>query len=481
MLIQFLTAVHALVVTVFAVRILLRNDLTSAARLAWFMLLLLAPYIGAVIYLLFGEISLGRTVHRRHDAVFDWLRRAAGPTMGGDRPLADIEPHYHAAFLAASVDGFKTTAGNRAVLQPDAMRARDALVEDLDAATDSIEVLYYIWLNDPTGVRVAEALIRAAGRGVGCRVMADGLGSRAFIRSPWWGRMEAAGVKVRVALPIRGLIRTILFSRIDLRNHRKITVIDHRVAWCGSQNCADSEFRVKAKYAPWVDIMLRFEGPVAAQCESLFASDWLLNGGPTLPDTAAPPLRREAEPLDHGFPAQLFADGPTDRRGATPQLFATLLTLATEEAVISTPYFVPNPTVLDALCGAALRGVKVTLILPQRNDSWIVSAASRSYYHQLLDHGVNIAEYRPGLLHAKTLTVDRKLTLVGSTNLDLRSFDLNYESDILLRDDATTAAVRERQAAYLAESTAVTLAEVDAWSIPRRLWNNIIATVGPVL
>ena len=485
-----MTLLHAVIVTVFAVRILLRNDLISAARLAWFMTLLLAPYAGAAIYLLFGEISLGHTVHRRHDEIFSRLRRAAGDAMGaGDAPLAEIEIQYRAAFRAGSVDGFTITDGNRAELLPDATSARARLIEDIDAATQSVQVLYYIWLDDPTGVRTAEALIRAAGRGVSCRVMADGLGSRRFIRSKTWRAMREAGVEVRTALPIRGLLRTVLFSRIDLRNHRKITVIDHRVVWCGSQNCADAAFRVKAKYAPWVDIMLRFEGPVAAQCQTLFASDWRLNGpadrdtdGDGEPDRApTTPFRLQADPLEAGFPALLFADGPTERRGATPQLFATLLASAQEEIAISTPYFVPSPTVLDALCAAALRGIRVTMIFPQRNDSWIVAAASRSYYRQLLDHGVQIHEYRDGLLHAKTLTVDRKLTLIGSTNLDLRSFDLNYESDILLRDDATTQAVRARQDDYLAASDPVTADDVAAWSVPRRLWNNVIATVGPVL
>ncbi len=479
MLIQGLAIAHALVVIVFSIRILLRDDLSSAARLAWFMVMLFAPYVGVFLYLLFGEISIGRTVHQRHDEIFAKLRSVAAGSLGScDQNLkGNVETEYQTAFRAASVDGFGTTLGNKAELLPDAVTARSRIIEDIDNATESVQCLYYIWLDDNTGRNVAEALVRAARRGVAVHAMADGLGSRKFVRSKYWREMRYAGVKLSVALPIKWVVDTILFSRLDLRNHRKITVIDSCITWCGSQNCADSEFLVKAKYAPWVDIMLRLKGPVVAQNQLLFASDWLLNSGEEVPEC----FEMKAKKIEGGFPAQIFADGPTDRRGATPQLFATLLTLARKEVVISTPYFVPNSTVLDAICAAAIRAIDVTMIFPKCNDSWIVAAASHGYYRQLLEHGVKIFEFRDGLLHAKTFTMDRGLSLIGSTNLDLRSFDLNYENDILLRDDEMTQLIYDRQQEYIAQSDSVTLEDVNAWTHPRRIWNNVVATVGPIL
>lgn len=479
MLIQGLAIAHSLVVVVFSIRILLRDNLSSAARLAWFMVMLFAPYIGVVLYLLFGEISLGRTVHRRHDEIFAKLRAMAADSLGScDQNLeGNVETEYQTAFRAASVDGFGTTLGNKAELLPDAVTARSRLIEDIDNATESVQCLYYIWLGDNTGRSVAAALVRAARRGVAVHAMADGHGSRKFVRSRYWREMRDAGVKLSVALPMKWVIDTILFSRLDLRNHRKITVIDSSITWCGSQNCADTEFLVKAKYAPWVDIMLRFKGPVVAQNQVLFAADWLLNSSEEVPED----FRMKAMELEGGFPAQIFADGPSDRRGATPQLFATLLALARKEVVISTPYFVPNTTVLDAICAAAIRTVDVTMIFPQRNDSWVVAAASHGYYRRLLEHGVKIFEFRDGLLHSKTLTIDRGLTLIGSTNLDLRSFDLNYENDILLRSDEMTQLIYDRQREYIAQSDSVTLEDVNAWTYPRRIWNNVVATIGPIL
>ncbi len=473
-----IAVLHGLIVISFTLRLLVRDDLSPPGRLAWFIVINLLPYIGSALYFLFGEIDLGDRASARHDAVFAEIRRKARRHMG-ERAATDalIDPLYRPAFrYAASINGFHAVPGNRATLMADASATIRTLIADIDAATDRVHVLYYIWLDDVTGSAVAEALIRAAGRGVRCRAMADGLGSRSFIRSPLWARMRAAGVELAVALPLDRPLRTLLTSRIDLRNHRKITVIDGRITYCGSRNSADPEFRVKPRYAPWVDIMLRFEGPVVAQNELLFLSDWMQATGEALPD-----LAMRAAPVEGGFPAQVVGDGPTERRGATPQLFAALITSARERLILTTPYFVPDATVLEALCAAAYRGVSVTLIFPEANDSWIVAAASRSYYRRLLAAGCAIHEFRGGLLHAKTLTIDGQVTLFGSSNLDLRSFDLNYENNILLQDPGITAQVVARQHGYLASAEAVSPATVRSWPYRRRMWNNVIATIGPVL
>lgn len=469
---------HALLVLTFTTRILLRDDLSPPGRLAWFIVLILLPYFGSVIYFLFGEIDIGNRAIKRHDEIFDEIRAKAAGFMGEPSNSSTlIKRVYQPAFkYASSINGFHPLDGNAAELMADADATLTRMVADIDAATDHVHVLYYIWLNDNTGTAVAEALIRAAQRGVTCRAMADGLGSRALIKSALWKRMSAAGVHVAVALSFRNLLRTIITSRFDLRNHRKITVIDARITYCGSRNSADPEFLVKEKYGPWIDIMLRFQGPVVAQNQLLFASDWMQATGESL-DVI--PLQAEA--IVGGFPAQVMGVGPTERRGATPQLFSNLFACAEEELTLTTPYFVPDATVLEALCAAAHRGVTVTLVYPKTNDSWIVAAASRSYYHRLLDAGCVIYEHKQGLLHAKTLTVDGKVSLIGSSNLDLRSFDLNYENNILLQDTNITQAIFERQQQYIESSDQVELSAVLAWRYYRRVWNNVIATIGPVL
>ncbi len=474
----FILILHIMLVAGFTIRILLRDDLSPPARLAWFIILNALPYFGSALYFVFGEIDLGNRANKRHRAIFDEIRTKAAGFMGRDQDIDRlIDPLYRPAFhYAGSINGFHPVDGNTATLMADGGETRKRLVADIDAATDHVHVLYYIWLDDDTGTTVAQALMRAARRGVTCRAMADGLGSRKLIKGALWQEMEAAGVHLAIALSLENPIRTLLTSRIDLRNHRKITVIDGRITYCGSRNSADPEFRVKAKYAPWVDIMLRFEGPVVAQNQLLFASDWMQATDETLDRFSL-----IAEPVRGGFPAQVMGDGPTERRGATPQLFANLIACAQHTLTLSTPYFVPDATVFEALCAAAHRGVKVTLIFPKVNDSWIVAAASRSYYRRLLEAGCIIHEFRGGLLHAKTLTIDGKISLVGSSNLDLRSFDLNYENNILLQDPGVTQLISERQQDYIARSSQTSLNTVLDWPYHKRIWNNVIATIGPVL
>jgi cardiolipin synthase len=475
---MFALILHVCIVTGFTLRILLRDEMASTTRLAWFMVIVILPLFGGAVYFLFGETNLGRTATRRIAAATDALRghRDLLPGRSADW-AAQVPAPYRSAFAySASINGFPPVPGNSAELMPDAASARARLIADIDAAENSVNVLYYIWLDDDTGTNTARALIRAAQRGVTCRAMADGVGSRGFIKSPLWAQMRDAGVQVAVALPVGNPLMTILKSRLDLRNHRKITVIDGRVTWCGSQNCADPEFRVKAKYAPWIDIMLRVKGPVVAQNQMLFAADWIAHRGGTIADFPIPDSSHEP-----GFVGQIMGDGPTERRQATPHLFAALMYSAQSEVVISTPYFVPNAVVLESICAAAFRGVAVRIIFPRRNDSWIVAAASQSSYRQLLEAGVEIREHREGLLHSKTVTIDGEVALIGSSNLDLRSFDLNYESNLLLYGRDVAGAIAARQADYVNGSDRVTLTQVDAWSPQRRIWNNVIATIGPVL
>jgi cardiolipin synthase len=289
--------------------------------------------------------------------------------------------------------------------------------------------------------------------------------------------MRAAGVRLATALPVGNPLLRPLKGRIDLRNHRKIVVIDEHITYCGSQNCADPEFLVKAKYAPWVDAVMRFEGPIARQNQHLFAADWMAHVDENLEDL----LRRPMPPAEPGLTAQVIGTGPTVRYSAMPEMFESLMYTARRELVISTPYYVPDEPMQAALCASARRGVATTIIFPARNDSWVVGAASRSYYDDLLAAGVRIFEYEGGLLHTKSLTVDGEITLIGSANMDRRSFELNYENNILFYDPALTAEMRHRQDSYIARSHPVTAEMVANWPMRRRLLNNTIAMLGPVL
>jgi cardiolipin synthase len=461
----------------FSIRVLLRTHRQPASRIAWLVVINAFPLVGVLAYLALGEVSIGLSRMQRLKVVQQYLELTQINNIPEQPP--EIPPRYQALFtLGQSISGFFPVSGNTAQLLATSETAIEQLVADIDVAQRHISILFYIWLDDNSGKKVADALVRAAQRGLTCRVLIDRFGSRLLLRSPLWRAMREAGVKLGIALPVKSLLFAPLTGRLDIRNHRKIAVIDHNITYCGSQNCADPAFKVKAKYAPWVDIWVRFTGPIARQNQILFANDWLLHVKEDTNQKLHLPLIAGS---DANVIAQVIGTGPTTRATATSEFISQLLSAAHERIVISTPYYVPDEIIQTALCTAAYRGVDISIIFPARNDSWIVSAASRSYYISLLQAGVKIYEYQKGLLHAKTITLDNELSFIGSTNLDRRSFELNYENNMLIYNQAFTHDLQTRQNAYLADSQQITLEAVQAWSKPKQLWNNTIAMLGPVL
>lgn len=269
-------ALHVLLQAALIARVLLRPHRDPASRIAWIVVVLALPVFGMLGYLLLGETSIGRRrVARRRAALAALPDPALAPGYG--QVLSPDVPARHLPLfrVGRSISGYAPVGGNKATLTADSDATIAALVADIDEAAEHVHLLFYIWLPDGAGTRVADALRRAAARGVVCRALVDDVGSRSLIRSPHWPAMRRAGVRLGRALPVGDPLLRALAGRIDLRNHRKVVVIDNRIAYCGSQNCADPEFRIKAKYAPWVDAVMRFEGPVARQCQHLFAADWM--------------------------------------------------------------------------------------------------------------------------------------------------------------------------------------------------------------
>jgi cardiolipin synthase len=458
-------------------RVLAVDDKEPASRAAWILVLVFIPAVGVVAYLLFGEPWVARHWRRRARAVRRELAIQADPVDLA--PVDAIPDRFRSSFrLCEQLARCPVVGNNAAEVLPDSNAAIEAMVRDFDAARETIHVLFYIWLTDGNGLKVVAALKRAAERGVTCRVIADSMGSRGLIRSPAWEQMRGAGVKLCTSMKILHGLGFAVGRRMDLRNHRKIVVVDDRVTYCGSQNCADPEFRIKPKFAPWVDIMLRFEGPVAQQNQLLFASDWMLETDEDL--TALMRLPDESR-VRGGFPAIAFGTGPTSPMWAMSSVFVSLLYAAEREVVISSPYFVPDPPLLAAVIACARRGVATTLVLPARNDSRFVGAISKAHYARLVKSGVSIFEFRGGLLHAKTLVVDGVLVLVGSSNMDRRSLDLNFENNILLCSPPVATQVRARQSGWVANADAVDPNAVLRRSLLRRVGDNLATVIGPVM
>lgn len=456
-------------------RALLRPHREPASRLAWIIAILALPIAGVIFYLLLGETRISGPRRTRGREINS---RLPCPPGNCECKEADCDSAHWSPFaLARSVNHLDPTTGNSVRLAADSNAAVDEMIGDIDTARETVHGCFYIWLADNNGLKLKDAFIRAAQRGVQVRLLADALGSRKLIGSTHWKDLRKSGCEVRVALPVGNPLWTVIRGRVDLRNHRKLMVVDNAIAWCGSQNCADPEFRIKPHYAPWVDVMSRWQGPVAQHCQFLFVSDWMAEGGEDISDLLKAPLPHASGQVV----AQVLGTGPTVEFDAMPACFSELIHSAREELVITTPYFVPDEQLLFALTSAARRRVKTVLMLPARNDNWIVAAASRSYYKDLIDAGAELYEYHCGLLHAKTMVVDRCVGLIGSANLDRRSFELNFENNILFEDAAFAAALRARQDEYLADCDRVTAEDVDRYGVGLRLWQNLLATLSPML
>jgi cardiolipin synthase len=481
-----------LVLTVFILHLLVvaraitRPNRTPASRVAWVAVIMFLPLLGIIAYLLLGETSIGRDRIKR-------LREAeARMTPPDDAAFAPprLTPHLASLFdLAGSINGYRAVDGNRITLlgdpaaPPSAPKidsdiAIDSLIADIERAREHVHISFYIWLDDHHGGMVADVVAAAARRGVACRVMADALGSRAFIQSPRWRQLRDVGVKLVATLDDVPRLGHVAIGRVDLRNHRKIVVIDNRIAFCGSQNCADPEFRIKPKFAPWVDVLLRCQGPIVRQLQHLFLCAWIAETGEPL---EALPAAAAVERCEADAVAQIFGTGPTTRNNAMSDMFVACLYAAREELLITTPYFVPDEAILRALCAAPRRGVNAGIIFPARNDSWLVDKACRSTWGDLLASGVNVYEYPLGLLHTKSITIDGEVALVGSANMDRRSLELNYENNLLVADRAVTATIMQRQRTYLAASHPVTLDMLHAHPFHARLVQNAIGMMSPLL
>lgn len=454
--------------------VLLRPPKRQASTLAWILVVVMVPVIGAILFLLFGDVRMDSRRRRRHRDIVHRVRATLSEHWANTRPTLLPEAYQPIANLAYHVGETEPRGGNGLELLAETDALIDALVRDIDAAERHVHALYYIYLPDESGRKLGEALVRAAQRGVDCRLLVDAVGSNDLLGSVLRDELENGGVQVVAALPTRLRFST---GRIDLRNHRKLMVIDGLIGYTGSHNIAAAAFALKPRFAPWVDATVRIEGPAVRDLQELFIEDWYLDTSESLEELLAiTPTFHEAD-----IAVQLLGTGPSSESEALVKLIQAFFHLAREELILTTPYFVPDEGTCDALITAALRGVQVVLVVPARNDSFLVGAASRSLYAPLLDAGVRIYEYTKGLLHAKTITIDRDAALVSTANLDRRSFELNLEISLVVYDSDFASRVRFMQRSYIEDSRRIDRKDWAARAWYRRIGHNAAGVLAPIL
>jgi cardiolipin synthase len=465
---------------VVAIRIVMRRR-PLGETLSWLVVVLVLPFLGALVYLVVGESRLGAKRARLAAAYQPALERWV------DAVARDREPEWQGrhrdareiALLARATLHAPPLDGNRLELFEDAESTFRQLIRDIDGAIRSVDLEYYIWWPGRAVDDIAEAVIRAADRGVRCRVLIDAIGGKGFLRGSWAKRLQAAGVDVVASLPV-GPVRS-LFVRIDLRNHRKIAVIDHRIAYTGSHNLADPMcFKQGAGVGQWVDATVRLRGPAVEVLAAVFEVDWHQETEEPLA-TVVPRDEDLRRPRAGGSVVQVLPSGPGDAPFAIQQVVLSAIYAASTELVLSTPYFVPDEPTLRALASAAYGGVRTVLIVPARNDHTMVELACQASYDDLLAAGVEIWEYEAGLLHSKAIVVDRSIAFVGSLNMDMRSFWLNFEVTLLVNDDSFAADLRALLDRYLRDSRRVDTEHWAARPFRRRFLESVVRLAGPVL
>lgn len=389
---------------------------SAAATLAWLMALVLLPVIGLVIYRFLGPLRLERKKLKRSAS-----KRVVGEALAA---LASIDAasveHLQLARLGIELGEASPLRAEELEVFTDGASAYASLLAAIAAAEHHVHLEYYIWEPDTIGTQLRDALIERRKAGVKVRMIVDGTGS-SHLTTKFLAPLRAAGVEVAWFNPVR--LRSLRVRRPDFRTHRKIVVCDGRVGFTGGMNISDLHSAELSKEF-WRDTHLRVTGAAVWSLQRLFVEDWYYAADRLCPVDAV------TFPAPGGpgeFLVQILGSGPDTSAFAIHKALFTAINQSTERLWLTTPYFVPDEAVLTALVTAGLRDVDVRLIVPKRGDSRLVDLAARSYFPELLEAGVRIYEYETRFIHAKTMVCDDDVAVIGTANLDNRSFRLDFE------------------------------------------------------
>ena len=468
---------HWLIIVLLSLRVILRR-LPVGISLAWLAIVFSVPFVGAAAYLIFGEKRLGKGRRNRELSAIKEAQKAVAvlleSTETASPPAGSCgELIYH---HVQRVIGLPALLHNRLKLLNDFESIFDSIIADINTAQERCLLSFYIWHHGGRVSDVIDALIQAHRRGVNCLLMADAIGSKAFLKGKEVTRLHEAGIEFVIALP------QTIGRRTDLRNHRKIIVIDDHIGYTGSQNMVDPRFfKQESGVGSWIDALVRIEGPAVTLLSNVFQVDWCVESGIPFEQSGRSIKSSKQYNSDAETLLQVVPSGPVYQPQAIYQLILTAIYSAHHELILTTPYFVPDESVTTALLSASLRGVDVTLILPALNDSFLVRHASVALFDKLMEAGIHIALFEGGLLHTKSMVIDGEVSLFGSVNLDMRSMWLNFEISLFVYGADFASRLKSLQKSFLAQSTIV---DIEAWRdrpAYNRLIDDTIRLFGPLL
>jgi len=465
------------VVTVCVIPWVLMTKRDSTAAMAWCLVVILVPLLGAFLFGVFGYQRVNRPLskRRRHRSLFrsGHPPRTHEATHGSRHGDAPDQTWNRLGDLALRVNAFPVSPGNAVTLYNDTQKAFDGLLEAIAAARHHVHLEFFIIRGDSTGQRVVDLLTEKARQGVQVRLLYDAVGGfrlRRRILRP----LRDAGAKIDTFLPVT--LAPFRF-RVNLRNHRKITVVDGKVAFTGGMNIGDEYLGKSAYFGYWRDTFLRLEGPAVAALQRIFVEDWdfaygeALNGDVYFPD-----------PVSAGeHVVQVVESGPDQEVNSLRQIYFAAILAARERVWIASPYFVPDVALLDALRLACYSGVDVRLLTLLKPDHYLSFYASRYYYEDLLKVGAKIYQYAKGMMHAKMLLIDGQWGVTGSANLDNRSLHLNFEAACLLHSPELVAVLEKAYRRDLRDAVRLDERTFAARRFLSRLAENACRLLSPTL
>ncbi len=451
-------AVHLIVVLAFGVT--LAANRRPASAIAWILAIIFLPVLGILVFLFIG---VGKLPHYRRERQREVNELILSGSESVTQRIVPDTPEWlaSAVHLNLNLGALPMVTGNTAALIESYEDTFTELVTDIDAARDYVRVAFYLLVLDDTTKSVFDALARAQLRGVQVHVLYDFLACRSYPRHRQTKKALAQmGVEWQAMLPLRPWRGQ--WQRPDMRNHRKIVIIDGRIGYTGSQNLIDSSYlrrENRKRGLHWKELMVRLVGPAVAELDAVFVSDWFSETDHVLEvdlhtwsDPATLPVSDGGSgvtPVD----AQVVPSGPSFDNDNNLKLFVLMMQNARKRISITSPYFVPDESTLTALVTAASRGVEVELFVSAIGDQALVYHAQRSYYEELLRAGVVVYLYHaPTVLHSKHFSIDDEVAVVGTSNMDIRSFSLNMEVSVLLRGREFIAELRKVEDHYRAGS-----------------------------
>ncbi|MFG6493155.1 cardiolipin synthase [Microbacterium sp. P03] len=456
-----LGAAVTLAINITALIVIPRGRKPTAA-MAWLLLILLLPVVGILFFLLIGTYRLPQK-RRDEQSRIDALIRA----MVGSARITTTDAAWPRWFQRVvqqneTLTGLPAVGGNDAELIGDYQASIDAMAAAIDRATAFVHVEFYIVAFDATTKGFFGAMERAVGRGVTVRLLTDYVATRRVsVCAETLAELDRIGVQWEWMLPVQPLKGK--YQRPDLRNHRKLVVVDGLIAFMGSQNLIDRSYdspKNIARGLMWQELMTRLTGPVVASVNTIFLSDWLIETGETLLQEHLAAESVPASTSPGALLCQVVPSGPGYESENNLRLFLSLIYGATERVILTSPYFVPDEAMVYAITTACQRGLEVQLFVSEIGDQGLVYHAQRSYYETLLEAGVRIFLYpAPYILHSKHFSIDDDLAVIGSSNMDIRSFSLNMESSLLVRGSSFVAAMREVEQGYRDAGRELTLDE----------------------